>query len=481
MANDALMKLMEALSPTQDINSASAVEPATIKFSWLAKLRADAFLETVSIAHLRTEFKKNRTIHTEPLALELIAGVYNLNIDLIGKVYNAVKKGHPADVHPFGMYIKDPLTTLNLNAAYEIATRCIGISYAPRITSMDIKHTLTVDNFADGKVISIADILAGANIVTNNKTIILLTLPLINHHRTHEQRMPLDLYRKALEIYTLRCGNYAERIIFTKALSFVTDHPALNLAVIAFVQTDDIKFKVENFFSGFSTSFNRNKVFEQAFEHDQLETIFKNHVRRQEQASDDDLVSVAKPSLLASLLLGTIDWVWRLRFRWNHNHAVGKGLTLIYTDIFKADKRKMDVGFTYINNRYILETLGQSFIGFETNSFDSKCNMFRSQARNLLSIHDPANIDWETRYTTESLAKLYSAAEDYDEGMIDLRRTLFALDILIKSDQSFNLYHLLTAYIFYAKYILKDYVLDNVVITSNIDIQDILQWLEADV
>lgn len=455
---------------------------ANIRINWMAKLLADEYLKNKSLADIRNQLKIYGGNGRRVLRIEEIydKGYATLNIDIIWQLHCILlRMDSDQAVKVFSRKFRDVTTTLVINTAFEIATRCIGISYTARDTDLDFKfHIVSKEIKTGGPEHSIVTLLKAANIQVVNRTIILALLPFIGRKVEESgalSSMSINEYAAEMRRNTwLMCSN-ADKVIFNKLHSFISQKEYHSeVCIYPFVE-EEINWP-DDFFLTLHHMHLSRKIeatrLEEGFSSNTLAEIVKGfHAPKTEVALNTNVSNMA-----LNLLMKTVDWIWRLRMRWNHDMAVGSALTLAYTNLFTTDRRKLGVSFNYRTNRYLLETIGQAFIGYESYAFDKKCTLLRNLAKAVFDLmYNVSDGNWSDLYSTDALIRIYNSSDSDDA---DLYAFINTLSIMLKETQTVNLYHVMTAFVFYAKYILKDHALNNIEVTFDMTDADIELWMQ---
>lgn len=492
MANDTFTTLLNTISSNTlgprdssgfDMQEALSKElyrsTAEIGLSSLSKMIAADFIKTRSIDEIRKEIKARTIKGGRGLSIEelYLRSFYKLNLELIWNVYTLIANVESTySKKLFSPVFKDPYSTLIINAAFEIATRCLGISFNGRDTELDFRTLIGAEPTANTDVvIGISKLLKEANVTIVNRTIILAMLPFMTLYKTENviSVMTVKSYCELLRKYARWDCSHSDRIIFNKLASTLEAKLYHNSALIRMFPRDDLRYNLLSI--GFSTIHPSIPELERNIDKLTLSSSFNDS-----EESTEVTVNLAdyKANIFTRCVYSTIDWVWRLRMGWNHELAVGSENTWIYTKMFSSDMREFGTSFRYLKNRYLLETIGQSFIGYESTAYDAKCKRLRKLAGSLFDLmHMANNGDYEELCSAYILKRYYTSLELDD---IDLYAFINTLEIVMRETDLFTLHHLMTAFIFYSKYLLKDHALENINVNSNITFNDIELWINYD-
>lgn len=492
MGNDAVMDMMKAVRHTitgprddtiidiqQTLERETLRSTAVIGMHNLAKMIAAEYIKSISINEIRKEITSKMSAGRRPLSIEelYIRSFYKLNIDLIWNVYYLIV--HVESTYAkkmFSVNFKDPYSTLIINAAFEVATRCVGLSYNSRETAADFRAYVGSEISANnGKVVmGIGRQLKEANVNIVNHTVILAILPFMTLCKTENviSVMPINDYAKKLRNFADRDCSHSDRIVFNKLASDIESKLYHKDALIRLFDLDDLSYKNIMYIY---TSNPLVSLIEGNLADLNIQEAFKDFVEKQVVCTN---LTEFKANIFTRFVYSTIDWVWRIRMGWNHDLAVGSETTWIYTNMFSVDVRAFGTSFKYVKNRYLLETIGQSFIGYESTAYDAKCRRLRALAKGLFNLtHVAIDGNLEELCSVTMLKRIYTSTEQDD---VDLYAFINTLDILMKETDLFTLHHLMTAFIFYGKYLLKDYALVNINVNSDITFNDIELWLNYD-
>lgn len=451
----------------------------TVRINSLAKMIAEDYLKNKSIIDLRQQIKlyggNGRRVKTVDQIYSETG--HDLNFDLIWHIYNIILRLDSEQVvKTFSKNFKDPYHTLIVNAAFEIASRCVGISFTSRKTDSDLQFFMNHGYLLkpDDAGYTISKLLNDANVQVVNRTIILALLPFINVSINEPiKSISINKYGGTLKKYAKTTNSSADRIVFNKLVDLIERSGYHDEAKIVPFNDDQVTFNTWRMLSLPSSNMPKASVIElqNGFNENKLSEVLNCYHK---PTGIVNVEQMKAGNFYTTLLLSTFDWLWRFRMKWNHEMAVGSALTTSYTKLFMANKKQFASTLTYTSNRYLLETIGQSFIGYESYAFDKKCKLLRKIAKSLKELIELSADGWCESYHMETLVKIYSVSDCDD---VDLFAFLNTLDILNKNKQIFTLYHFMSAFVFYAKFVLQDYALNNIDVTADLSIHDIELWL----
>lgn len=489
-SSDAFLKLHASVSKILDrnkvpkeinagLNTALTYDQLSIPFNLIAKMRANEYIEKYGLSTLRQRMILNNGQAIRHCTIDYISknSYHELTHTLIWNIYNALQAtGTDAARELFSIQYKDALTGLHVNTAFEIACRLLGLSFSERESYYDYKFRMPMDLLQATQVITMVDLIDLANIRVNHESITLAMLPFVSRARKDypEYGMPVQLYLEELERYNQfsTAGTTARTIFMKLSNTLKLQNFHLETFILPFTDADLLVSYDRSVYSQYVK--HTCRALSGDWRDGDLSTIVKKFYHPPEP------VKTPERWTMASFLYRTLDWIWRMRMQWNGDYRVGIDLTIRYGKIFGSENFSREPSFTYTINRYILEALGQTWIGLESMPIDRKCTEFRKLARSYYAV-TVASIEmleatgWYQIHNPSVLLRKLEVTEELPNDLLLPLVSTLAASLPVSTNLS-N-FHVLSAMIFYAKHVLKDFALQCVEINNNISPSDILDWI----
>lgn len=481
-SNEALFNMMQSVNnilgrtetkimSSDDHLGHDAREYTTVNFNDLAKCLADVYTSSRPEHEIRTSlttmYNNRNPTHVDSIKNLFARPAKKLDIGLIFSVYLLIKTTDNLR-EDFNIVAVDALSALHINAAYEIACRVIGVGYKDRKTPYDFNYLMPTDLTEPYHTLSLIGLLKMANIQINVQTLLYGLVPFVDKRSgATNYGILISDYMDALKKYLATDYDSTARTIYIKLYNL--------LERIGYYQECRIlPFIGSNISIPRTYTPNKPRALQSAVSNNSLVEILN---RKDIESAP---VVIPKPSGWKMIIIGVVDWFWRMRMSWNGEYAVGVKDTLIYGEMFGGAQLKRETSFNYTNNRYLLETMGQSFVGNEGLAVDRKRKLFRQLALSYYTATksiDGEDPEWMRVFELNTLQRQLSVSEDWDQN---LDMFITTLSILLKPNVYLSTFHVMSAFIYFAKFILRDHALANVAVCSNTSTTDILEWMNYD-